>query len=74
MEKYGYKIWFLPPKYHCELAGEGIESMWGFVKWIYCRIPKMEKATKHDFIECVERLLTQNAVSRERISRFFRQG
>ena len=31
------------PKYHCELAGDGIEYSWGASKRIYCRKPLSEK-------------------------------
>ena len=73
VERYGYVIWFTP-KYHCELAGEGIEYMWGFVKWIYRKIPKGEKDTKYRFIESVEKLLTRETVKRERVARFSRRA
>ena len=66
-------IWFTP-KYHCELAGEGIEYMWGFVKWIYRKIPKGEKDTKYRFIESVEKLLTRETVKRELVARFSRRA
>ena len=31
------------PKYHCEIAGEGIELNWGFMKKVYRNIPLDEK-------------------------------
>ena len=31
------------PKYHCEIAGEGIELNWGYMKKGYCNIPLEEK-------------------------------
>ena len=57
--KYGYEIWFTP-KYHCELAGEGIEYMWGYMKWSYCCI---KKSTKKMFEDCVKQLVDGNTVS-----------
>jgi len=64
--KYGYEIWFTP-KYHCELAGEGIEYIWGYMKWIYRRIKKEKKSTKKMFEDCVKQLVDGNTVSAERI-------
>jgi len=71
--KYGYEIWFTP-KYHCELAGEGIEYIWGYMKWIYCRIKKEKKSTKKMFEDCVKQLVDGNTVSEERIRRFSRRA
>jgi len=31
------------PKYHCELAGEGIEYAWGAMKRYFCRLPLEEE-------------------------------
>ena len=41
------------PKYHCEIAGEGIELNWGFMKKGYRNIPFEEKKTKSDFMKAV---------------------
>ena len=71
--KYGYEIWFTP-KYHCELAGEGIEYMWGYMKWIYRRIKKEKKSTKKIFEDCVKQLVHGNTVSAERIRQFSRRA
>ena len=37
------------PKYHCELAGEGIEYAWGAMKRYFCSLPLEEKRTKKKF-------------------------
>ena len=71
--KYGYEIWFTP-KYHCELAGEGIEYMWRCVKWIYHRIKKEKKSAKQMFEDCVKQIVNGNMVSAERIRRFSRRA
>ena len=41
------------PKYHCELAGEGVEYDWGLSKRKYRSIPLHEKKTKKNFEICV---------------------
>ena len=41
------------PKYHCELAGEGIEYCWGMAKRMYRSIDLLEKNTKQKFDEHV---------------------
>ena len=37
------------PKYHCEIAGEGIELNWGYLKKCYRNIPLQSKKTKSAF-------------------------
>jgi len=37
-ERYNSMIWFTP-KYHCEIAGEGVEYMWGYCKRLFRRVP-----------------------------------
>ena len=48
------------PKYHCELAGEGIEYGWGFAKKCYRNLPQADKRTKEKFhqsvMECLQRV------------------
>ena len=43
------------PKYHCELAGEGVEYLWGMSKRHYRSIPLSEKNTKEKFEKSVRR-------------------
>ena len=47
------------PKYHCELAGEGIEYGWGYSKKVYRSIPYEEKNTREKFEEGVRYSLKQ---------------
>ena len=61
-------------KYHCELAGEGIEYMWGYMTWIYHRIKKEKKSTKKMSEDCVKQLVDGNMVTGERIQRFSRRA
>ena len=41
------------PKYHCEVAGEGIEFVWGMMKRRFRSIPFKEKNTKQKFNKSV---------------------
>ena len=41
------------PKYHCELAGEGIEYAWGAMIRYFRRLPLDEKRTKKKFEKAV---------------------
>ena len=42
-------ICFHSPKYHCEIAGEGIEYSWVNSKYKYRRIKALDKKFKKDF-------------------------
>jgi len=56
------------PKYHCELAGEGIEYAWGLFKKYFCQTPHAEKRGKARFRSCVESSLKR--VSVDHIQKF----
>ena len=45
------------PKYHCELAGEGIEYAWGFAKKVYRNLPFERKKGKANFHAAVRQSL-----------------
>jgi len=47
----------ITPKYHCKLAGEGIEYGWGLFKKYYRRSPHGEKKGKDRFKDCVKKCL-----------------
>ncbi len=57
MKKLHYSIWdhslvsryFLTPKFHAELAGEGIEFSWGHAKSFYRRVPVSQKRGRENF-------------------------
>ena len=66
-------MWF-SPKYHCELAGEGIEYAWGFMKSRYRHIPIAQKRKKEDFDKCVRNVVSFEVDSAERIRRFSRRA
>ncbi len=40
------------PTYHCKVAGEGIEFVWGMMKHRFRSIPYKEKDTNQKFNEC----------------------
>jgi len=42
------------PKYHAELAGEGIEYSWGYSKSVYRHAPLTKKKGRQNFFELVE--------------------
>ncbi len=55
------------PKDHCEVAGEGIEFVWGMLKRRFCSITLKEKDTKQKFNKCVrecveEYIKTKNVI------------
>ena len=56
------------PKYHCEIAGEGIELCWGFMKKSYRSIPHEKKKTKDSFLECVRKCI--ESVEVNHVSKF----
>ena len=47
------------PKYHCELAGEGIEYCWGAAKKIYRKLPLKKKRSWESFRTSVLESLTK---------------
>jgi hypothetical protein len=70
---YGVEVMFTP-KYHCELAGEGIGYAWGFAKCRYRRIPIKRRRNKEGFLTCVSEVLSRDAISVDRIRRFSRRA
>ncbi len=58
-------------KYHCEIAGEGVENGWGFSKKIYRRLPIAKKRYLDVFTNSVKNCLIQ--VTPERARRFSRR-
>lgn len=47
------------PKYHCKLAGEGIEYSWGGAKRIYRRYPMIEKRLFFYFVKLAKSSLVR---------------
>ena len=62
------------PKYHPEIAGEGIEFAWGLSKNTYQKLPLRGKANKEVFYESVRKSLdTETVLTREWIQSFAKQ-
>ena len=59
----------ITPKFHCELAGEGIEYSWGVSKSLYRRKPLISKKGKEAFkalvAECTSRDVLQTTTVRK---------
>ena len=61
----------ITPKYHAELAGEGIEYAWGVSKAVYRKIPWGERKGKQNFQIMVKKsLCNNNILNVENIRRF----
>ena len=55
-KSYSSSVQLLPsPQYHCELAGWGVEYVWGMSKRHYRSLPLNEKNTKGRFEKSVRR-------------------
>lgn len=51
------------PKCHPELAGYGIEYVWGVIKNEYRRLPLKEKKGKENFLKLVDRLVSRDWIN-----------
>ena len=60
-------ISFPSPKYHCEIAGEGIEYSWGNSKCKYQQIKALDKKYKKDFLVCVKECLSRDFLDSKRV-------
>ena len=54
------------PKFHCEIAGEGIEYAWGLAKKYYRRIPYHQKRSFAQFVSSVKTSLDQVTLNMSR--------
>ena len=55
------------PKYHCEIAGEGIEYSWGNSKAKYRKIKVCDKKTVKQFREQARNCLSQTYLNLKRV-------
>ena len=62
------------PKYHCEIAGEGIEYSWGNSKAKYRRIKVKDKKTAEQFRHQVGKCLSRDYLHAERIRKNSRRA
>jgi len=73
-EPYNSMIWFTP-KYHCKLAGEGVEYVWGYYKPLFCRVPLASKRRKKaDFEDAVRNTVSLEMVPPSLIRHFSRRA
>ena len=66
LENLGAQCFHLP-KFHCELAGEGIEYSWGVAKLAYQKLKKAEKNMLKKFHSQVQTCLSQDHLRTNRI-------
>uniref|UniRef100_A0A7S3QH27 Uncharacterized protein n=1 Tax=Chaetoceros debilis TaxID=122233 RepID=A0A7S3QH27_9STRA len=72
-ERYSATVWFTP-KYHCEIAGEGVEYMWGYDKRVFRRIPLALRKKKQDFEKRVRETVCEDVNTSTIIRRFSRRA
>jgi hypothetical protein len=66
---------FITPKFHCEIAGEGIEYSWAVAKGKYRRMPlALKKGTKVQFHQLVKDCVTQDVLTTERVRKLSRRA
>ncbi len=74
-EKYsGCSIMFSPKKYHCEIAGDDIEYLWGHGKLKYGRVPMNKKKTKKDFESFVKKIFSSETIPPILVRKFSRRA
>jgi len=69
----GVKV-MLTPKCHAELAGEGIEYLWGRAKGTYRSLSLNQKKGKDTFKASVQYCLSDEVITRDRVRKFSRQA
>jgi hypothetical protein len=62
------------PKFHCKLAGEGIEYAWGCAKNQYRSQPLKHKRGKGNFRQTVRKCFSRQVVTTERVRLFFQRA
>ena len=60
----------LTPKFHAELAGEGVEYCWAHAKSYYRRVPVSRKRGRENFKELVRECTSQNVITKDRVEKF----
>jgi hypothetical protein len=64
----------LTPKCHAELAGEGIEYLWGRAKGTYRSLSLNQKKGKDTFKASVQYCLSDEVITRDRVRKFSRRA
>ena len=54
------------PKYHCEIAGDGIEFVWGLIKKWYRNVVLSKKQTKDSFTDCFKDCVAKTSIEHVR--------
>ena len=65
---------YITPKFHAEVAGEGVEYSWALSKSHYRRLPLRLKKTRKEFKELVKASIARNIVTTERTRKFSRRA
>ena len=64
----------LTPKYHAELAGEGVEYLWACAKGAYRNMSLKEKKGKDNCKVSVRHCLSKEVITKVRIQKFARRA
>jgi hypothetical protein len=64
----------LTPKCHAELAGEGVEYIWGGAKGEYRRLSLAQKRGKDNFKASLHHCLSEEVITIERVRRYARRA
>ena len=64
----------ITPKFHCELAGEGIEYSWGVTKGVYRRKPLNSKRSKESFKALVHECTSREILSTKTVRKLSRRA
>jgi hypothetical protein len=62
------------PKYHCELAGEGIEYAWACSKNKYWSILLENKRGKENFVSSIRSCISREHITREQAQKFAKRA
>ena len=64
----------LTPKCHAELAGEGVEYIWGGAKGKYRRLSLAQKSGKDNFKASLYHCLSEDVITIERVRKYARRA
>ena len=64
----------ITPKFHAEMAGEGIECGWGVVKSVYRKMPLNSKKGKASFKLLVNECASRDVLTMETVQKLSRQA
>ena len=64
----------ITPKFHAELAGEGIEYSWGVTKGVYRRKPLQSKRSKESFKGLVQQCTSRDILTTKTVRKLSRRA